>query len=71
MRQVVLLFCCATSTKDEQLAVVIPSDITNSDHRSAKLAFAEERPLWRQRIPGACNKIKSGTDLGEVGQARG
>ena len=32
---------CATSTKDEQLAVVIPSDITKSDRRSVELEFAE------------------------------
>ena len=64
IRPLVLVPVMPHHPKDEQLAVVIPSDITKRDRRTVELEFAKERPLRRQRIPGACDEIKARTDMG-------
>ena len=64
IRHLILFPVMPHQPKDEQLAVVIPSNITEPDRRAVELEFAKERPLWRQRIPGARNKIESRTDTG-------
>jgi len=62
-RHLVLLSIVPHQPKDEQLGVVIPSDLTKPDRCAVELKFAKERPLRRQRIPGAGDEVKSRTDL--------
>lgn len=63
IRRLVLVPAMPHQPKDEQLAVIISSDIIKPDRCAVELEFAKERPLWRHRLPGACDKIKSRTEM--------
>ena len=63
IRRLVLVPAMPHQPKDEQLAVIISSDIIKPDRRPAELEFAEERLLWRHRIPGACDEIEPRTNM--------
>ncbi len=56
----VLLPIVPHQPKDEQLGVVIPSDLAKPDRRAVELELTKERPMRRQRMSGTGNEINPG-----------